>query len=88
MEIAQPIPWNKYVEYDHAGACWIAHTSSGHEIDKSVRPRVIAVGPEGGFTDDELANAISHGWRDVSLGSRTLRIETAAIALAVLAVNL
>jgi len=40
------------------------------------------VGPEGGFTPEELALAERHGWRRVSLGPRILRIETAAIALA------
>jgi len=39
-----------------------------------------AVGPEGGFTDEELAAA--DGWRRVSLGLRILRVETAAVALA------
>jgi len=39
-----------------------------------------AVGPEGGFTDEELAAA--DGWRRVSLGPRILRVETAAVALA------
>ena len=38
------------------------------------------VGPEGGFTDDELA--IVHGWQRVDLGERILRVETAAIAIA------
>ena len=45
-------------------------------------PTRIAVGPEGGFTDDEVALAIRHGWHTVSLGPRILRIETAAIVLA------
>jgi len=39
-----------------------------------------AVGPEGGFTDEELAAADL--WRRVSLGPRTLRVETAAVTLA------
>ncbi len=39
-----------------------------------------AIGPEGGFTDDELA--VAEGWRQVSLGPRILRVETAAVALA------
>ena len=45
----------------------------------------LAVGPEGGFTEEELELALRHGWRAVSLGPRILRIETAAAALAVLA---
>ena len=39
-----------------------------------------AVGPEGGFTDEELAAA--DGWQRVSLGPRILRVETAAITMA------
>src|SRR5262249_46937917 len=46
---------------------------------------VVAVGPEGGFTDDEVTRAAAHGWRRVGLGPRVLRVETAAVALAVLA---
>ncbi|HEX4130195.1 MAG TPA: 16S rRNA (uracil(1498)-N(3))-methyltransferase [Pirellulales bacterium] len=45
---------------------------------------IAAVGPEGGWTDAELAIAAEHGWFVTSLGPRTLRVETAAIALAVL----
>jgi 16S rRNA (uracil1498-N3)-methyltransferase len=41
-----------------------------------------AVGPEGGFTPDELAAAHEAGWQLVSLGPRVLRVETAALALA------
>jgi 16S rRNA (uracil1498-N3)-methyltransferase len=43
---------------------------------------IAAVGPEGGFADDELAAARRAGWQAVSLGPRMLRVETAAIALA------
>ena len=42
----------------------------------------IAVGPEGGLTDSELAAARAAGWKTVSLGPRILRVETAAVALA------
>jgi 16S rRNA (uracil1498-N3)-methyltransferase len=45
---------------------------------------VAAVGPEGGFTDEEVAMAREAGWRLLDLGPRILRVETAAIALAVL----
>jgi 16S rRNA (uracil1498-N3)-methyltransferase len=43
-----------------------------------------AVGPEGGFSADEVAEARAAGWRLVGLGPRVLRVETAALALAVL----
>jgi len=48
------------------------------------RDTVVAVGPEGGFTDDEIALARAADWRLMDLGPRILRVETAAIALAVL----
>jgi 16S rRNA (uracil1498-N3)-methyltransferase len=43
---------------------------------------VAAVGPEGGFTDEEVAAALMVGWQGIDLGPRILRMETAAIALA------
>jgi len=42
------------------------------------------VGSEGGWTDEELRQADDSGWKIVTLGGRTLRAETAAIAIAVL----
>jgi 16S rRNA (uracil1498-N3)-methyltransferase len=41
---------------------------------------LIAVGPEGGWTDDELHLFQSTGWISASLGPTILRAETAAIA--------
>lgn len=40
----------------------------------------IAIGPEGGFTAAEVADAIDRGGTAVSLGPLTLRIETACLA--------
>jgi 16S rRNA (uracil1498-N3)-methyltransferase len=40
----------------------------------------IAVGPEGGFTADEMALARAAGWHPVALGPRILRTETAGLA--------
>ena len=42
----------------------------------------LAIGPEGGFTDAEVALAVAQGWQPVDLGPRILRVETAAVALA------
>jgi 16S rRNA (uracil1498-N3)-methyltransferase len=40
----------------------------------------IAIGPEGGWTPEEMALFASHQWQSVTLGRRILRAETAAIA--------
>ncbi len=40
----------------------------------------IFIGPEGGFTPDEVREADSAGVQSVTLGPRTLRAETAAVA--------
>jgi len=42
----------------------------------------LAIGPEGGWTDDELAQARSAGFIEASLGKTILRTETAVIAAA------
>ena len=42
------------------------------------------IGPEGGFSDDEIAQAREVGWTIVTLGGRIMRAETAAIAIATL----
>jgi 16S rRNA (uracil1498-N3)-methyltransferase len=42
----------------------------------------LAVGPEGGFADEEVALAVAAGWHTVDLGPRILRVETAALFLA------
>jgi len=46
---------------------------------------LLAVGPEGGWTDFELALLERHGFHTVGMGPRTLRSDTATIALLTLA---
>ncbi|HTS13584.1 MAG TPA: RsmE family RNA methyltransferase [Candidatus Limnocylindrales bacterium] len=45
-----------------------------------VNSAVLAIGPEGGWTDEELAAARTAGFREASLGETILRTETAVIA--------
>ncbi len=40
----------------------------------------LAIGPEGGWTPEEMQAFRDHGWQHVTLGPRILRAETAAIA--------
>jgi 16S rRNA (uracil1498-N3)-methyltransferase len=39
----------------------------------------VCIGPEGGFSDEEVALAQGGGFQPVSLGARRLRTETAAL---------
>ena len=43
-------------------------------------PLALLVGPEGGFTDQEIAQAVSLGATKVTFGPRVLRTETAGLA--------
>jgi len=54
-----------------------------YAIDRS-RAVYIFIGPEGGFTTDEISMAEESGIAGATLGKRILRSETAAIAAAVL----
>lgn len=58
-------------------------TLLGHLVDRGWRgetPLALAVGPEGGLEEDERAACLDRGVVPVSLGPRTLRFETAALA--------
>ena len=41
----------------------------------------LVVGPEGGFSPDEVREAVAAGCRCAGLGNRILRVETAALAV-------
>lgn len=45
-----------------------------------VSAAVLVIGPEGGFSEQEAALALEHGFTPVRLGRRILRAETAALA--------
>ena len=49
---------------------------------------LLAIGPEGGWTEDELQMFKENGWQAASLGPTILRAETAAIAAVAVAMSL
>jgi len=59
-------------------------TETVKEIPEKVTRMTVLVGSEGGWADEELAQARDAGWIMVTLGGRTLRAETAAITVAAL----
>ena len=75
-------------------AIWILHPKiedqtnhtihQAHSIAHQNQKLLFLVGPEGGFTDDEVIQAVGQGARILSLGERIQRVETAAATAAVL----
>ena len=51
------------------------------DLDKLLLDKLLMVGPEGGFSDDEEKRIVAAGARKISLGQNILRIETAAVSL-------
>ena len=72
----------KYEEYNK-----ILFDPSGIELsskDRNNFPKIIIIGPEGGFSDSELDLVRTFNWNIITLGDRILRTETAAIVAQVL----
>ena len=86
VEIGELTPWPVFAgAADQQARRLLAHPG-GQQLRQEAAPGdvVLAVGPEGGFTGDEVELAARAGWQVVSLGPRILRVETAALVLAVL----
>jgi 16S rRNA (uracil1498-N3)-methyltransferase len=95
MQIARPQAWATWLSCRVGSTAGdlrspeirrlIAHADgtslATQDFSQSISTR-LAIGPEGGFTDAELAAAVAAGWQSVNLGQRILRVETAAVALA------
>jgi 16S rRNA (uracil1498-N3)-methyltransferase len=82
MAIDPPRPWEEFLADESLPAVrLLAHPGGEGAIEAGVAAAA-AVGPEGGFTDEEVALALAAGWRSVGLGLTVLRVETAALALA------
>ena len=59
----------------------VPHPSLSHGDGRDVPSSLaLAIGPEGGWTPEEMALFTTHTWTHVTLGPRILRAETAAIA--------
>jgi 16S rRNA (uracil1498-N3)-methyltransferase len=93
MAIDSPCSFAAYIERRTGATSLLAHPCASSEpaatdllaIARSApRPEGLsaAIGPEGGFSDFEVRQAVDAGWILVDLGRRTLRTETAALALA------
>lgn len=93
MRIDEPEDWANYCRRAKpAGLRVLAHprtdqpTAHAHQASNAKKDIACAVGPEGGFTQEEIAPALSQGWQTLQLGPRILRLETAALYLAAWAI--
>jgi len=60
----------------------VAHPGAREECPRGVERAVtLAIGPEGGFIEEEIASLERAGFTAVSLGPRILRVETAVASL-------
>jgi 16S rRNA (uracil1498-N3)-methyltransferase len=64
-----------------------ANTALRDVLTPSASDAILAIGPEGGWTEDELRWFAESGWTAASLGETILRAETAAIVAAALALD-
>ncbi len=84
-EVRQPLPFSEFIaSSDPRAMKFIPHGGSEGMLSSfraaGDAPVVVCIGPEGGFSDQEVAAAGEAGFQPVSLGARRLRTETAAVA--------
>ena len=77
-------PSEKFIQQPFDGQKFIAHchNSNKEELKKIVstsQDALILIGPEGDFSEEEVAKAIEHGFIPVSISNSRLRTETAAL---------
>ncbi|MEX1039097.1 MAG: 16S rRNA (uracil(1498)-N(3))-methyltransferase [Pirellulaceae bacterium] len=86
MEIGQPQTCAVMTgEAPESGARWLLHPTADNqlsEVSLDWQDLTALIGPEGGFSEDEVNQARERHWQIVDLGPRILRVETAAVAIA------
>lgn len=82
MEIGEPVPFGDALQHD--GLVMMADPT-GEPLSGIAIPEgntSVLIGPEGGFSPDELSAAAEAGVRPVRIADAILRIETAGVAIA------
>ncbi len=82
-EIESPVGFNSFMAEASSGIIfWEKSENSLKKVIRDYKPGgsiTIVIGPEGGFSDEEIKAASERGFQHVSLGPRISRAETAAI---------
>lgn len=83
-QVLAPTGLERFLGEKRAGACYVLDRD-GDVLPAILEPGeavTILIGPEGGFTPEEVQAAARAGFRRASLGRNVLRFETAALAAA------
>lgn len=82
--IRQPVEFCRFVEIEPDGRCVLFSERAGTSLEdlKHAADLTAMIGPEGGWSDEELSLARERGVDIVTLGGRILRAETASISIA------
>ena len=88
-ELSEPVKISEVIKKENYEQKFIAHCVNDEKKElKSLvsdsASKIILIGPEGDFTEEEIQTAIQQNYIPVSLGKTRLRTETAGIAAAVL----
>ena len=82
-EITNPTSYTEVLQGKHqnkfVASLYGADTPALKNCCSGVTSASILIGPEGDFTEEEINQAIQHGFKPVSLGKFTLRAETAGL---------
>lgn len=74
--------FSAWLKAPFSGTRWLLQPGApGLHESAATAPIALIIGPEGGFTDDEIAEATRAGVSPVSFGPRVMRTETAGLAL-------
>jgi 16S rRNA (uracil1498-N3)-methyltransferase len=88
-ELMEPTPFVELIKTCLDAEKFIAHCESDEQkryisTFKSTSSKIILIGPEGDFSNQEIALAKTNGFVPVSLGNTRLRTETAGVVASVL----
>jgi 16S rRNA (uracil1498-N3)-methyltransferase len=82
-DVRHIVPFGDWLDSVQSGHIVILDADAGHSLAAvalKAMPALVAIGPEGGFTLEEVQSATNRGASAVHLGGRMLRAETAALA--------
>ena len=81
MQVREPCRLEDFLREPGVGARWLAdHLGDPDPRIGPTEPVIVAVGPEGGFTETEIQAMLDARFARVKLGPHVLRFETAALA--------